>query len=391
MGSLLSSMSFHAFVVRIDERQLAHGSGYTLAPYLGEQDGAGSRLGAGDVSHGNRRIDARTETARGHQSDRRRRFLILVELAAAADWGSVFRTKSHALAGRALVKLPQNDIGAGKPALARSASATAFLYRPLELRFYRRGVCIEVGTVKAQARFKAQAVAGAEADRRHLRVFQKLSRQKFRSAGGDADLEAVLPRVAGAGDDAIHAEDRQAAHVHEMHCRDTGTAFHQGGLGERSLQGEQGSIIQALNGTAVGKRAAQVRFVSVLAACVDDKEEMIASVRNHQIVEDAAARVGEQCISLASFAEVQKVDRHQGLERTRGAPAVVRADGELPHVRHIEKTRCRTGVEMLLEDAGRKIDRHLVSSERREASAELDVQVMKRGALQSGAGGRLEV
>src|SRR5262245_34640663 len=178
MGSLLRSMSFHAFVVRIDERQLAHGSGYTLAPYLGEQDGPGPRLGAGDVSHGDRRVDARTETARGHQSDRRRRILILVELATAADLSSTLRTKSHALAGGALGKLLQNDIGAGKPALARSASAPAFLYRPLEPRFYRRGVCIEVGTVKAQARFKAQAVAGAEAERRHRRIFQKLSGPK---------------------------------------------------------------------------------------------------------------------------------------------------------------------------------------------------------------------
>jgi hypothetical protein len=48
-------------------------------------------------------------------------------------------------------------------------------------------------------------------------------------------------------------------------------------------------------------------------------------------------------------------------------------------------------VEVFLEDAVREIDRHLVACERREARAELDVQVMERGPLQSVAGGRLAV
>jgi hypothetical protein len=48
-------------------------------------------------------------------------------------------------------------------------------------------------------------------------------------------------------------------------------------------------------------------------------------------------------------------------------------------------------VEVLLEDAVREIDRHLVAREGREARAELNVQVMKRGPLQSVAGGRLAV
>src|SRR5262245_54116581 len=254
MGSLLRSGSFHAFVVWLDEGQLAHGDGYALATYLREQGVAGSRLGADDVSHGNRRVDARTESARGHLSDRRCRLFIEIKLATATDWRSVFRTKSDALAGAAFGKLPQNDIGAGKLARARSTSAAGFLYRPLESCFHRRGVRIEVATVETQARFKAQTVTGAEPDRRHVRVFQKLSREKCRSAGGDADLEAVLPRVAGPGDDAIRAEDRQTAHIHETHCCDIRTPLHQHGLGERSLQGEQGSIVQALNGAAVGKR-----------------------------------------------------------------------------------------------------------------------------------------
>ena len=134
-----------------------------------------------------------------------------------------------------------------------------------------------------------------------------------------------------------------------------------------------------------------MRFVCIPAACIDDKEEMIASVDDHQIIEDAAARIGEQRISLPPFIEAQQVDRRQSLERTCGVLAAVRADGELTHVRDIEETRRSTGVEMLLEDAVREIDRHLVSCERGEASTQLDVQVMKRGPLQYGAGGRWAV
>src|SRR5262245_24962749 len=126
MGSLLRSGSFHAFVVWLDEGQFAHGNGYALASYLREQGVAGSRLGADDVSHGNRRVDARTEAARGHLSDRGCRLFIAIKLATAADWGAISRTKSNALARGAFGKLLQNDIGAGKPTRARATSAAAF-------------------------------------------------------------------------------------------------------------------------------------------------------------------------------------------------------------------------------------------------------------------------
>ena len=324
-------------------------------------------------------------------SDRRLRVFIAVKLATAADWSSVFRTQSNASAGAALGKLPQNDISAGKSALARSTLAAAVLDRPLQPRFHRSGVRIEIATVEAQARFQAQAVARTEPDRRHLRIFENFSREGFGVPCGNTDLEAVLSRVARPKDDAIRADDRQCAHIHKAHRRDIGAQSRQHRLGERSLQREQGSIIQTFDDAAVGKRVAQVRFVRILAAGIDHKEEMIAPVRDHQVVEDAAARVGEQRISLSPFVEAQQIDRHQGLECACGALAALRADSELTHVRHIEEPCCGAGVEMLLEDAVRKIDRHLVACEGREARAELNVKVMKRGSLQPLAGGRLDV
>src|SRR2546425_931589 len=101
---------------------------------------------------------------------------------------------------------------------------------------------------------------------------------------------------------------------------------------------------------------------------------MIAPICDHQVVEDAAKRIGEQRISLSPFAEAQQIDRHQSLECTCGALTVFRAgmQSELTHVRHIEETRCRTGVEVLFEDAIREIDRHLIPCEGQEAGTKLN-------------------
>ena len=109
---------------------------------------------------------------------------------------------------------------------------------------------------------------------------------------------------------------------------------------------------------------------------------MIAADGDHQIVEDSAARVGEKRISLATFAEPQHVDGNKLLKCERARPhiAACGAQCDLPHVRHIEQPRCRAGVEVLLEDADRIMDRHLVAGERRHARAEFNMQRIKRRA-----------
>ena len=48
---------------------------------------------------------------------------------------------------------------------------------------------------------------------------------------------------------------------------------------------------------------------------VDHEKQVIAAVRDHQVVEDAALLGGEERIALAAFLEPEDVDRHQRLER----------------------------------------------------------------------------
>src|SRR5262249_1697503 len=135
---------------------------------------------------------------------------------------SILRTQSDTPACRAFSELSQNDIGTGESALPHAAAASALLDGPLEACFHRRAVDVEIGAVETQPGFEAQAVTRTEPDRRELRVLEYRPGERLRRAGRNADLEAILPRVARARHDAIRAEDRRRAHIHELHGRDVG-------------------------------------------------------------------------------------------------------------------------------------------------------------------------
>ena len=56
---------------------------------------------------------------------------------------------------------------------------------------------------------------------------------------------------------------------------------------------------------------AQVRHVGVLARGVDDEEQVVAEIRHHQVIEDAAIFVGELGIALAAGGDGHDVLRHR--------------------------------------------------------------------------------
>ena len=62
-----------------------------------------------------------------------------------------------------------------------------------------------------------------------------------------------------------------------------------------SARSVSGSITQASE-----RLRAQMRLVGVLAGGVDDQEQMVAEIRHHQIVENAAGIVGELGVALPS-------------------------------------------------------------------------------------------
>lgn len=98
--------------------------------------------------------------------------------------------------------------------------------------------------VEAQAGFQAQRVARAEADRRHFRLGQQAPRQGLGMGGGHGDLVAVFTGIAGAADVAVLAEQLDAGELHEGHLRHLRRQALQHPHRRRSLEGEQGTLLE---------------------------------------------------------------------------------------------------------------------------------------------------
>ena len=91
----------------------------------------------------------------------------------------------------------------------------------------------------------------------------------------------------------------------------------------------------------------------------------------------AALFVEELRVALPARREIEDVGGAERLEKGRRGPVVRPLDQRLAHVRDVEQARRLAGVQVLGEDAGRVLDRHVVAGERRHARAEFDVQRMQ--------------
>jgi hypothetical protein len=150
------------------------------------------------------------------------------------------------------------------------------------------------------------------------------------------------------------------------------------------LQGQQGAIIKHLHRADRRRGGTQVRLVDLLSAGIDDESDMVAAGRDHEIVDDAAVRVGEIRVALPAWREAKHVGRDQTLERQGDIRwrAAARPQRDLAHMRDVEKARGSARVEMLLHHARRILDGHFVAGEGSHARAHRDVQIVERGALQ---------
>ena len=117
---------------------------------------------------------------------------------------------------------------------------------------------------------------------------------------------------------------------------------------------------------------AQMGFVRRLAGRVDDQEEAVAQVGDHQVVQDAACLVREKAIALAVRLQPENVDRQESLERAGDIGEIAaraRRHRDLAHMGHVEKASGCTRMQMLLEQACRVVQRHLVAGERHHPGA----------------------
>ena len=88
---------------------------------------------------------------------------------------------------------------------------------------------------------------------------------------------------------------------------------------------------------------AQMRLVLGLAGGVDDQKQMVAEIRHHQIVENAAVCIGELRVALPSRRNRHDVLRHQPLQRQRRILdlAGFGTQRELAHMRDVEQAGVR--------------------------------------------------
>ncbi|MNC26854.1 hypothetical protein D3C75_750010 [compost metagenome] len=61
-----------------------------------------------------------------------------------------------------------------------------------------------------------------------------------------------------------------------------------------------------------------VSKVLLFACRVDDYEQVIASVGDHQVIQDAAVLIGKQCVTLHTHWQVHNVHWNEGLKCSSG-------------------------------------------------------------------------
>ena len=58
-----------------------------------------------------------------------------------------------------------------------------------------------------------------------------------------------------------------------------------------------------------------MRFIGFLAGCVDDKEQMVSTICDHQVVKNSASCIGEEGVALTPRRQVDDIDWDEPLER----------------------------------------------------------------------------
>ena len=197
--------------------------------------------------------------------------------------------------------------------------------------------------------------------------------------GFERNLETVLAGITGAGDGARQTADRGVDRAHERDAVDAGDEPRQHRSSQRPLQRQEGAVGEHLDVDQMLEPGAQMGDVGDLAGGVDDEGESIAGAGHHQIVDDAAVVVEQQRVAHAVRRQRRDIARDQRFQRARRGGA---GEAELAHVRDVEEPGPRPRVQVLGDDAGLVLHRHLVAGERHHPRAVRDMEIVKRRAQQ---------
>ena len=103
----------------------------------------------------------------------------------------------------------------------------------------------------------------------------------------------------------------------------------------------------------------------------------LANIRSSRMPPASSVK---SAVALPPRRQPEHVHRHQPLQRRRrvGESARARPQRDLAHVAHVEQPGRRAGVQVLLQDAGRVLHRHVVAGEGHHPRPERHVQRVQR-------------
>ena len=343
---------------------------------------------ASDIAHGDRRFQRRAKAARRDLANRIATLCPGIKHRPGAHRRPPLRRQPHTLACHALGHVSENPLRSRKAPGAIAARAAHLLDRPVQTGFHRRCARADVIAIQAQPSLQPQAVARAQPDGLDLLHIQQHPAQRLCGGGGNRNLVPVLAGIARTRHPAFGPVQLHRRHIHERHVRHRTAQPRQRGLGCRSLKRDQRAVGDLGHADARLQRAAHPGDIAVLAGRVDHHEQMIAPVCEHQIVLDPPGGIGEQPITLTTFAQAQHIHRHHFFKGQRHFRVASAAQDHLPHMADIEQPGGGAGVQMLLHHAHPVLHRHLVAGKGHHPGALFDMQIIKRCALQFSHGFR---
>ena len=288
------------------------------------------------------------------------------------------RAQANAAALRTLGQFCHNPRLARKTARACAARTPRLLNGPSQPRLDRAGGGVNVMAVKAKPRLQPQAVTRAKADRHHFGLIQKRAGQGFGKRCGHRNLEAILAGIARARDPQILALPAQHRDIHKAHRGDVGDQPRQGGLGLRALQRQKPTIRHRNHLADLRQMRCHMGDIGGFAGGIDHHKDMIATIGEHQIVQNAASFIGKQPVALPPLGQPQHINRHQRFKRqSHGLIAVFRAQDHLPHVADVKKPSRRTTVQMFLHHPSRILHRHMIARKGHHLAAQRQMQVVQ--------------
>ena len=154
--------------------------------------------------------------------------------------------------------------------------------------------------------------------------------------------------------------------------------------GFRALQREQAAVGHVDDFAAVANALLHVGQVVGFACAIDDEKQMVATIDEHQVIQNCAFVAQKQAVALFVYFKAKHINRHDGLKR---GSSVCADEFDLAHVRYIKQTSRFAGLLVLGHEAFGVLHGHGVARKRNHACAQLNVQGVQGGCEQFGTRG----